>query len=186
MLNPIQKSCLVPRYSSNFWLCRKALKVSVSDHAIGNCNKFKSAEEKFNFIKQCKGCTRCGLLNHVRENCRYKFSGKCYKCKSFHAHFLCFNNSKAKPKGNNNSKDTEKTTAGISANVENFSVMNACENSNNIIPTFTANFESQPIVSVRCMYDTAAQTSFINENAFKKLSCKVIKSKISEKYSRIQ
>ena len=57
--------------------------------------------------------------------------------------------------------------------------MNACGNSNNIIPTFTANFESQPNVSVRCMYDTAAQTSFITENAFKKLNCKVIKSKLS-------
>ena len=38
-----------------------------------------------------------------------------------HAHFLCFDYSKAKPKGNN-SKYTEKTTAGISANVVNFSV----------------------------------------------------------------
>ena len=57
--------------------------------------------------------------------------------------------------------------------------MNACRNSNNIIPTFTENFESQPNVSVRCMYDTAAQTSFITENAFNKLNCEVIKSKIS-------
>ena len=121
---------------------------------------------------------RCGLLNHIRENCRYKFSAKCYKCKSFHAHFLCFDSSKAKPKGNN-SKDTKKTTAEISVNVVNFSVMNACRNSINIIPTFTANFESQPNVSARCMYDTAAQTSFITENVFKKLNCEVIKSKIS-------
>ena len=35
-------------YSSNCWLCRNALNVSVSDHTIGNCSKFKSAEETLN------------------------------------------------------------------------------------------------------------------------------------------
>ena len=165
------------------WLCCESMSLDSVDHKIQNCPKFKSAEEKLSEINRHNACVKCGFKNHTVDKCRYRFSGRCVKCRKYHAYFLCTysaGNETASASGNNQSRNRRKNvdTQNVSTNVISLSVMNTTMNSDNIIPTFTTSFEPKLELSLRCMYDPAAQASFITKNAFDRLKCPVIRDNI--------
>lgn len=162
-------------------LCRESLKITSADHKIQNCNKFQSPKEKLAVITKLNGCVKCGLLNHTVQNCRYRFSGRCMKCKKYHAYFLCSTESGGeKGKSEVSGKSKLNSTRKVSTNAINFSVMKTSTNdSPNVIPTFTTTFRTNPNLDIRCMYDPASQASFITKSSCDKLNCHVIKENIN-------
>lgn len=158
-----------------------------SNHKIHECPNFDTPERKLMVIERANGCTKCGKLNHNISDCRFRFFSRCGNCGKFHAFFLCTDkgsrsNSKySKEKasndknGNNFKRKPNKATASA-ANVVQYNVMLATSNDNIIVPSFTAKIGNKN--NIRCMYDPAAQTTFISEKAFKKINCRVINNNI--------
>lgn len=159
------------------------------DHKISFCPIFDTPESKLKVIEEAGGCTKCGKLNHNIASCRFRFFANCGHCGKFHAHFLCtekctkskFYNDKAKRKndvGNNRGikKSDRAATSATSANMIQYNVMSATSNDNIIVPTFTAKVGSKN--NVRCMYDPAAQTTFVSEKILKDIDYKIIDDNI--------
>lgn len=160
--------------------------ISDSGHKILNCPKFSSPDEKLSIINKAGGCVRCGKLNHNVTSCRFRFSGKCKNCGTYHAYFLCSqkvhknSNVKASGKkyeGKNVPKSTDKNLKpkSVEANIVQYNVMSVTSNEN-IIPTFTAEVGKFP--NVRCMFDPAAQITFASQNLLNKVKYKVIDNNI--------
>ena len=179
------------------WFCENAGHSDFSDHKVQSCSKFPSPDSKLTVIGEVGGCVRCGLLNHEKSRCKFKFLNRCGHCNDLHAQFLCksenkSNNSSQKvqeknkdfkfrnKKSNNSSSKNENS----STNVVEFNVMQTdCDNSI-IIPTFTFNLARKAgknEIKARAMYDPASQISFISESLVNKVSCKNIKSNINLK-----
>ena len=167
-----------PKNSSVCALCEYE-NVSNKSHRIIDCPEYKTAEEKLVVIKKAGGCERCGKLNHCISECKFRFSGKCLKCGKYHAYFLCTVKSDKTP---NNGKYTgarkkvpEKkvTVRNFDTNIVEYNVMSVNSN-DNIIPTFTVKVGNTK--NVRCMYDPAAQITFITRSCLDKVNYSIVDS----------
>lgn len=156
-----------------------------SNHRISCCPKFNSPILKINKIKEMNGCLKCGLLNHTIKDCKFKFSGKCFKCSKFHASFLC----NVEPRqsfqktGSSVQKPTipktDKLNDTVNTNLVNFNVMSTYNDNNILIPTFTMRLADRRVAGfcdARVMYDPASQVTFITERVLKNISYEVVQT----------
>ena len=157
------------------------------NHRLHECTKFDSPESKLKKIEELGGCMRCGWLTHKISECKFWFSGKCIKCKEFHAHFLCTHEGSAKPPNqfNNQSKNKEKNASDSvksTTGATEFVVMQSCTaRSNILLPTLTAKV-GKPFGGhreARALYDPASQSSFISEKLVSKIKSKVINNNVN-------
>ena len=160
--------------------------VTDSNHRNIDCPRFSTSELKLKVINKAGGCTRCGKLTHSLSACKYRFSGKCRNCNKYHAYFLCTAKRKnyagndklvAHDQGGKHQKQNRSSTECLkpkpmTANLVQYNVMSATSNENIIIPTFTARVGNAD--KVRCMYDPAAQATFVSKHALEKLKYKVM------------
>ena len=183
-------------------LCNSVNSSDAQSHKIYNCPKFDTPLSKLNKIKELKGCTRCGLLNHSVNQCNFRFNKKCKTCDSWHAFFLCSEtvknagkNEKEKKelkipnkneskvnKFSKHSKDNSDIGGRETFAVE-YTVMNAQINNNVLLPTFSAKYakENGGNVSVRTLYDSASQVTFISEHLLGKIKHKIVRDKVTLK-----
>lgn len=149
-------------------LCNSDNKSSEVGHTLHMCTVYKNAKEKLDKIKELNGCLKCGWLNHTTQKCKYRFKNKCYICNNnYHYSFLCM-----KTKEPQNS-----TNVNCNASTVNLDVMNASNDSNILIPSFTLSAKSKinnKMKPARCMYDPASQVTFVTENFANKIDYKIV------------
>ena len=162
-------------------LCLSDKEANAESHNIFECKKYDSPVGKLNKIKKLNGCTRCGYLNHITEKCTYKFKGKCFTCKEFHAYFLCTKTDKPSVSGVSRTVRTKPVKA--SSNNISVNVMNMQNDSvKEIIPSLTFKIQSKKgkkLIRNRVMYDTASEMSFISKSALAKVKNVVVSSGVN-------
>ena len=149
-----------PRNKKDCTLCTKD--GVVSDHYLSKCPVYISPQQKIDKIKSLAGCTRCGMLNHANRTCKFRFKHKCYTCDRYHFNYLC-TNKRDNPSNHN-------------TNTVSFNVMNADNDSNVIIPSFTVNAKSRQNKTkhARCMYDPASQVTFVTQKFADKIKYDIV------------
>ena len=155
---------------------------TMSDHQIFKCEKYSTPELKLARIKELGGCFKCGGIEHLTENCKFKFYKKCFQCKGWHFTFLCPEGTKfiekkkleVKFRKDKNSSKNDNLKFKNSANVINLS-NNQSKNvkSNSAIPTFTFKVKN---FKLRGMKDLGSQSNFITKKIVDKFNLKILQS----------
>ena len=194
----------VDKISYNFrkgcLLCQSDQTKDALLHRMEECKKYPNAEAKISKIKELSGCFKCGFINHMGKNCKYKFNKKCKYCSKDHFDFLCLSKmkvSKESPNANekNGGKSFQKvdttgnsstshlisysvmhnTSHKIPTEVFNNSVLNNTSNNETLLPTVSIRVNGNKICQ-RMLLDTASQLSFISESSLNKSNFKILDS----------
>lgn len=167
---------------------------SVNTHKLYQCTVYSDPISKINKLRELHGCTKCGFTNHLTEDCLYKFRYLCSNCNDQHHTCLCPNterretessatiNSKQKTVKNVNKKSGSKFADQKSTinQLVQFTIQNE-EFEKIILPTFTVEIDTNTKKNrtIRALWDTASQSSFILKNLAHQLKLKVIKPNLT-------
>ena len=171
--------------SNAFKLCSMCRDLGESaDHPIHKCTKFSTPKAKIERLTKVGACTRCGNSTHSTNDCRFRFTKKCVKCRSWHFSFLCGQDEiavqptkKFEPKNNErkfkdkNNYHKETSTSSVWVELKSSFSCNKA-----ILPTITGMIGNNMI---RCLKDTGCQANFIAEEIVKKNNLNIVKKDIS-------
>ncbi len=159
------------------------------DHKLFQCKTYPEVNDKIKKLKQIKACLKCGYANHSTADCRYVFHQMCSFCSKLHSSFLCNKNedrlkpdyTKFSPQKDNNLKESVKPKKYRSTT--NQLVQFAVQNSSFdkiIVPTFSVDVVNNtgPNISIRGLFDTASQSSFVSKDLADELKSKIIDKNI--------
>ena len=156
----------------------------IHDHFMMDCKAYPSNNDKFTKLRNIKGCTQCGFVNHDTKSCRFKFKSNCRYCDMPHKSYLCL---KYKPKyasganataiGTESNNVTEIETQNQYSYVEAYPLH--CKN-DMILPTLTGYITGENYeVKIRIFKDGGCQQTFIDSAIAKSLDLPVITDNIA-------
>ena len=136
-------------------------------HHISACDKFLSAKEKTDKLREIKRCTKCGGPNHNAGKCKFNFYKPCFHCgvKS-HFSYLCLSKDN---KNNKVSKLNHSKPLSVNANCL---TLGSRHSEDVILPTFTIGVKNGYMI--RALKDTGCTNCFIRKSLAKMLNCKIL------------
>lgn len=154
------------------------------------CLKYGDPSAKLTKLKAMNHCLKCGYGNHTTYNCNFSFLWPCSICSKQHFSYFCNNAnknvtrqvakaqngvSKSEPKNKNN-KGAMKGTVN---QLIQFAIQNE-EFEKVVLPTFTVEATSNSGKSnkLKCLIDTASQSSFILKDVAKSMKLEVVQKNI--------
>ena len=158
-----------------------------SNHPIYRCPTYTDPPSKINKLNEMAGCIKCGKINHVSDDCKFKFQRRC-SCGSWHFCFLCpkfrsddnvSNSKKAKGKQSESVSNSNKT---LNVNSNRTVVIDSFQNSSHgdsVLPTFSCNLNNR--YHIRGLKDEGSQCNFILSAIAEELDLKVIHNNIKLK-----
>lgn len=169
-------------------LCTYDQSSEASGHRTSQCQKYIDAASKRKKLKSMNHCLKCGY-NHPTNECRFKFYNACTLCNKQHFAYLCTESGSSiavsseegkvthsghKPKS---MKVTEKRTVN---QLVQFAIQNE-EFEKVVLPTFSmeASSRSNKKLNLKCLLDTASQSSFIIKDLATKMKLDIVQKDIT-------
>ena len=159
----------IPRESNN---AKKVCLFCNNDgHYSDKCPKVKKVDERIEILKTKKCCFKCMKSGHSKLNC--KSTVKCFKCNTFSHHTaLCRNEEKTK-----NGDDKKRLPSNQDDKQETQHNFLVRHNQTVLLQTakgIITNADESKAKSVRILFDSSSQSSYISEKAVEALSLKEI------------
>ena len=154
-----------------------------NDHFMIDCKAYPTNSDKFTKLRNMKGCTQCGFVNHDTKSCKFQFKSNCRYCDMPHKSYLCLkykskyaSGANATAIGNDSSSVTEIETQNQYSYVEAYPLH---FKNDMILPTLTGyitgeNYEAK----IRIFKDGGCQQTFIDSSVAKSLNLPVITDNI--------
>ena len=156
--------------ATNCSLCSK-LDEKECDHSLSRCTKFSNPKVRIEKINQLKGCVKCGYMNHVTQQCKFKFQRKCRHCSKWHFEFLCPQWSTGSQKSKLPADDSKVVHTEASSGI----VVLPSVGCDSLLSTFSFTVHNEVF---RGLIDRGSQSSFVSESLATSHNLKILQSNV--------
>ncbi|XP_068243236.1 uncharacterized protein [Palaemon carinicauda] len=143
-----------------------------TNHYVNKCQKFSTPAEKVHIIESFGGCVKCGMLNHMSSECRFRFKKRCINCNGYHMSYLCLSES-----ARDGSSLTNKLNSNAKQEASSGVAVTHQYSTNSILPTFTFSLEGNDSV-YRGLKDSGSQSTFVSARLANSCKFKIVHSNI--------